>query len=325
MEKKDNLTVAAVQFEMTERDVEANLEIMFAFIDRAADAGADIICFPEYCTTACDWIYESNREELLTLAECTKTGSAVTRIHAKARERNIVVIFGMLEKDADGNMFNTAVVVTPEGGNVFQHRKVHAFENSAISQGDRLDVFELFGWTMGILTCYDNNLPENPRILCLKGAEIIFAPHQTGGFDLESAGMGKIDLDVWRNRHKDPRAARVELNGPKGREWVMKWWPSRAYDNNLYYVYANGIGIDGPEVRTGGTMIVDPEGIVLEEATALGDQMIIAHMDKSARVGTVGSGNVASRRPSLYGMLAEAIEERDTREIRNSLTGHTIK
>jgi len=217
------------------------------------------------------------------------------------------------------------VVLTPEDGNVFQHRKVHAFENSAISQGDRLDVFELFGWTMGILICYDNNLPENTRILCLKGAEVIFAPHQTGGFDLGSAGMGRIDLDLWRRRTSDPRAVRLAFDGPKGREWIMKWLPSRAYDNNLYLVYTNGVGIDDNEVRPGGAMVIDPEGIVIEETRALGDDMVIADLCKSARVGTVASGNVASRRPSLYGKLAEPAEEKSTRDIRNSLTGHTIK
>jgi predicted amidohydrolase len=222
-------------------------------------------------------------------------------------------------------MYNTYVAVAPEGGNVYQHRKVHAFENSAVSQGDRLEVFELFGWTMGVLICYDNNLPENPRILCLKGAEVIFAPHQTGGFDVDSAGMGRIGLDVWRNRGTDPTALRQEFDGPKGRQWIMKWLPSRAYDNNLYYVYTNGVGIDDDEVRTGGCMIIDPEGIVIEETTALGDDMIVASLDKSAREHTVASGNVASRRPSLYGKLVEAADEVSTREIRNKLTSHTIK
>ena len=322
---KETLSVAAVQFEMVQDDKDANLATMFRFIDEAAERGADIISFQEICTTGYNFLFELDRPALLAIAEDTRTGPTVTRVHEKAKERNIVVMFGMLEVDADGKMYNTYVVVTPAGGNVFQHRKVHAFENSAISQGDRLDVFELFGWTMGVLICYDNNLPENTRILCLEGAEVIFAPHQTGGFDLESAGMGRIDLNLWRNRARDPRAIRVEFDGPKGREWIMKWLPSRAYDNNLYLVYTNGVGIDDNEVRTGGAMVIDPEGIVLEETCALGDDMVIATLAKSAREKTVASGNVASRRPSLYGKLVEPIEERDTRDIRNSLTGHTIK
>jgi len=113
---------------------------------------------------------------------------------------------------------------------------------SAILQGEKLETFELLGWTCGILTCYDNDLPENTRVLALKGAEIVFAPHQTGGFDIRRAGMGRIPLKPWRRRHVDPAAIRQAIMGPKGYEWIVKWLPSRSHDNNVYTVFANGGG-----------------------------------------------------------------------------------
>jgi predicted amidohydrolase len=325
MRKKDPLKVAAVQFEMKQNDKAANLATMKRYTDRAAEEGADLVCFPEICLTGYNYLFECSRRRLLAIAEDTRRGPSVRKVRAMARRRKIAVAFGMLEKTPAGKMYNTYVVVTPDGGNVFQHRKIHAFENSAIDQGEEMEVFDLFGWKTGVLICYDNNLPENPRVLCLKGAELILAPHQTGGFDIASRGMGRIAPKVWKNRERDPVAVKQEFEGPKGREWIIKWLPSRAYDNNLYYVFTNGVGIDGPEVRVGCSMIIDPEGIVLAETTAAADEVIVASLSKAGRKRTVSSGHIKARRPSLYAKIVEPIEELDTRSVRNELSGHTIK
>jgi predicted amidohydrolase len=318
------INVAAVQFEMKQDDKAANLATMARFIARAAEAGADIVSFPEMCLNGYNYLFECTPRKLRAIAEDAARGPSVRKVHALAKRHRIVVAFGLLERAADG-LFNTYVVVTPERGMIFKHRKIHAFENSAISQGRRLEVFELFGWKMGVLICYDNNLPENPRVLCLKGAELIFAPHQTGAFDMASRGMGRIPLELWRNRARDPAALQQAIEGPKGYQWITKWLPSRPYDNNLFYVFANGVGIDGPEVRTGCSMILDPEGLILAETKKAGDDMVVAALCREARVRTVAGGHLNARRPSLYAKIVEPIEERDTRSVRNELTGHKIK
>lgn len=320
---KDTLKIAAVQFEMAENDKKANLRTMARFIGEAHAKGADLIVFPELCTTGYHFLTGLDRKKLLGIAEKTDSGPTFRFFHGLAKKTKMAILFGMLERDEAGRMYNTFVVVTAKG-RVFQHRKVHAFENSAISQGDRLDVFQLHGWTMGALICYDNNLPENNRILALKGAEIIFAPHQTGGFDIERCGMGRIPLALWNNREKDPAPLRQAILGPKGREWLMKWVPSRSYDNNVYTIFANGVGIDGPEVRPGCSMIVDPEGIVIAETTEAADAMIVATASRAALKGTLAGSHVLARRPSLYGKISEPAPERSTREIRNSISREKI-
>jgi predicted amidohydrolase len=118
---------------------------------------------------------------------------------------------------------------------------------------------------------------------------------------------------------------RQAILGPKGYEWIRKWLPSRSYDNNVYTVFANGVGIDGPEVRVGCSMILDPEGIILSETTEAGDGMIMATACKEALKGTLAGSHVAARRPSLYGKIVEPIEEVDTREVRNRMSGETIR
>ena len=321
---KDVLKIAAVQFEMAQNDKKKNLAVMGRFIDDAARQGADMIAFPELCTSGYHFLTQSTRAKLLCIAEKTDNGPTFRFMHARARRLDMTILFGMLEKDEHGRMFNTYVVIGPKGL-LFQHRKVHAFENSAISQGDSLEVFKFKGWTLGCLICYDNNIPENNRVLALKGADLIFAPHQTGGFDIERCGMGRIPLDLWTRRHTNPVPLRQAILGPKGREWILKWLPSRSYDNNVYTVFTTGVGIDGPEVRPGCAMIIDPEGMVIAETTEAADAMILATVRKSARQGTLSGSHVMARRPSLYGKIAEPAPERSTRDIRNTVSGETIR
>ncbi len=78
-------------------------------------------------------------------------------------------------------------------------------------------MFDLCGVRCGILICYDNNLVENPRIVALLGAEVIFAPHVTCGLPSPMPGRGKIDQRLWDNRDRDPVPLRMEFEGPKGR------------------------------------------------------------------------------------------------------------
>lgn len=321
---KEQLKIAAVQFEMAENDKRKNLATMARFIDRAKDTGCDIVSFPELCTTGYHFLTTLGRDEILPIGEDVKTGPTASALHRCAREAGIVVLAGILERAGD-ILYNTYVVITPEGGTVFKHRKVHAFENSAIRQGDALDVFDLHGWRMGILTCYDNNLPENNRVMALKGAEIIFAPHQTGGFDIQRAGMGRIPVELWRRRHADPVPLRQAILGPKGHQWITKWLPARSYDNNVYTVFANGVGIDGPEVRVGCAMIIDPEGIILAETTAAENDMVTAVVSKAALRDTLAASHLRARRPSLYGKIVEPVPEQSTREVRNRVSGETIR
>ena len=87
----------------------------------------------------------------------------------------------------------------------------------------------------GVLTCYDKNLIENPRITALLGAEILIAHHQTGGCRSRSPrAMGAIAPGLWERRKENPDALRAEFQGPKGRGWLMRWLPSRAHDNGMF-------------------------------------------------------------------------------------------
>jgi predicted amidohydrolase len=235
-----------------------------------------------------------------------------------ARQYNMTVAAGLVEITADKIMFNTYVIAMPDAG--FQrHRKIHCFVNEHLSCGSDFTVFDTpLDCRVGVLTCYDNNIGENVRITALKGAEILLAPHQTGGCKTPSpACMGPIERALWDNRKENPAAIEAEFRGPKGREWLMTWLPARAHDNGLFLIFSNGVGIDDDEVRTGNTMILDPYGRVITETYKADDDIVIADLDASLRENCTGVRWIKTRRPELYKPLTvrTGLEE-DIRSVR---------
>jgi predicted amidohydrolase len=204
-------------------------------------------------------------------------------------------------------------------GTYKSHRKIHAFVSPFLTCGDQYTVFDTpDGVRVGVLICYDLNLIENARITALMGAQILLAPHQTGGCRTTNPHlMGVIDRAVWDNRHNDPEAIRRELRGDKGRGWLMRWLPSRAHDNGMFVVFANGIGVDDDEIRTGNSMILDPYGRILAETDKAGDDMVVADLDLSLIPASSGQQWIQARRPELYKPLTIPTgRERSTREIK---------
>jgi hypothetical protein len=134
-------------------------------------------------------------------------------------------------------------------------------------------------------------------------------PHVTGCLPSAMPGRGLVDPELWKNRDRDPVALRQELNGPKGRGWLMRWLPARAYENGVYAIFTNPIGMDHSQVRNGNSMILDPFGEVIAECTQLGDDMAIAlcTADKPALSG--GQRYLRARRPELYDPLIEPGDE----------------
>jgi predicted amidohydrolase len=301
----NRIKVATVQMEHRDGDKTYNLSVVEKFSRQAASQGAAAVAFPECCISSYMYLEGLTRPELEALADRVPGGASVDALRDIAASSKIHVLAGLLEIDPAGNnaLYNTYVAAAPDG-TITRYRKLHPFVNPALSAGSEYVLWELEGWRASTLICYDNNLTENYRVLELRGAQIVFAPHQTGGFDIPCAGMGKIAPDLWRKRHEDPEKIWKEIAGPKGLAWVKKWLPSRAYDSGAFVVFSNGIGIDGPdEVRTGGSMIIDPHGIVLAETVALDDAMVVAELDPAKLELNLGKAHSSARRPELYGEL----------------------
>ena len=313
-----NIRVASVQFEHVPSDKQANLVKIEHFVRQAAGHGVELIVFPEACITGYLFLRQLSRKELESLAEPVFDGPSSQALMALAKQHKMTIGAGLVEIDGDGKMYNTYVVAMPNGE--FQrHRKIHCFISKYLSCGSEFTVFDSpHGCRLAVLTCYDNNLGENVRIAALKGAEILLAPHQTGGCKTPSpCCMGVIEKSLWQNRKTNPQAIEAELKGPKGRRWLLTWLPARAHDNGLFLIFSNGVGIDGDEIRTGNAMILDPYGRILKETWKADNDMIVADLDAQLRTNCTGVRWIKTRRPDLYKPLTvrTGLEE-DIRRVR---------
>ncbi|MEZ4703529.1 MAG: nitrilase family protein [Rhodothermales bacterium] len=299
-----SLRAATVQFEHAPGDKRYNLGVVARFCAEAEAAGAALVVFPEMCVTGYWHVHTLDRDAIADLAEPVPDGPSTQALLDLARRHRLIVGAGLIERAEDGRMYNAYVVCMPDG-QVHTHRKLHTFVSPHLSSGDRYTVFDTpLGVRLGVLICWDNNLVENVRITALKGATVLLAPHQTGGTASRSPhGMRRIDPALWHNRHADPAAIQAALRGPNGREWLMRWLPARAHDNGLFILFSNGVGIDGDEVRTGGAMIIDCYGRIVDETSAAGDAMVVADLDLGLTPLSTGQRWIRGRRPELYADL----------------------
>ena len=313
-----NIRVASVQFEHAPNDKEANFAKICAFTEKAAKERVEIIAFPECCITGYWHLRHLSRSEMDDLAEPVPAGPSSQRLLALSRQHGMTIGAGLIESTEDGRLHKAYVVAMPDG-TWRRHRKIHAFVSEFLTPGSEFTVFDTpHGCRVGVLICYDVNINENVRIVALQGADILLAPHQTGGCTSPNPHiMGRIDRSLWDNRRQSPEAIEAELLGPKGRAWLMRWLPSRAHDNGLFLVFSNGVGVDDDEVRTGNAMILDPYGRILAETWRADDDMVIADLDASLLENATGRRWIRTRRPELYGPLVVPTGmERDTRSVR---------
>ena len=302
-----DVRVATAQFENRDNDKAFNLSRIRELTHRAVEGGAQIVSFHEGCVPGYSWVQGLSRGELLEVAEPVPDGPSVAELVKIAKEFSVVVMAGLIEKDQEHKLYNCYVAVTPEGY-LTKFRKLHPFVNPHLSAGDQFNVIDLLGCRIGFLICYDNNLPENVRITAMMGAEIIFMPHVTCCLPSAMPGRGVVDRKLWENRHRDPVRLRQEFTGPKGRGWLMRWLPARAYENGVYAVFSNPIGWDYDTVKPGLAMILDPFGEVLVESRALEDDVVVGLLTSQKLDMSSGRRYLKARRPELYEKLVEPQE-----------------
>jgi predicted amidohydrolase len=268
------LTIAVAQFEPHNGDKSFNLSVIERLVKRAKDLGADVISFHELSITAYTFLKDLEKSEVFHLAEEVPYGNSTKKLMDISAKYDIPVLAGLVEREGD-KVYNTYICVY-KNDLLAKFRKLHPFISKYLSPGNEYVTFDLLGWKCGILICYDNNIIENVRATTLLGADIIFAPHVTCCTPSAMPGRGYVDDNLWQQRHEQPKALRREFDGPKGRGWLMRWLPARAYDNGVYYVYSNPIGYDGDHLKNGNSMIIDPYGEILSEIRSFEDDITIA-------------------------------------------------
>lgn len=295
----EKIKISTAQFEHKNADKAYNLSIIEKLTKKAAEEGSQVIAFHECSITGYTFARHLSKEQMLDLAEFIPEGPSIRRLIEMARQYRIAILAGLFEKDQDHNLFK-AFVCVDENGLKAKFRKLHPFINPYLMPGDQYCVFDLLGWKCGILICYDNNIIENVRATKLLGADIIFMPHVTMCTPSTRPGAGFVDPELWINRENDPISLRLEFDGMKGRAWLMKWLPARAYDNGVYVIFSNPIGMDDDQLKNGCSMILDPFGDVLTECRTFDDSFVTALLTPEKLSSAGGYRYLQARRPELY-------------------------
>ena len=195
----DLVRVGLIQMNGKPLDKEYNLAQAERWIREAAERGAKIVCTPEVAvqgyprvsfppgSSMDDPKIVAEREKIFVQAEPIP-GPVTNRFAQLARELGLWMVFGM-DENRDGKMFNSAVLMSPQGDVKGVYSKVH-LQNwmvaSGVNHGTEFPVWEIevggVKTKVGIQICYDVQHPESTRELMLGGAEIVFNPYCTSDF-----------------------------------------------------------------------------------------------------------------------------------------------
>ncbi len=221
------VTIATVQMRPTLHEMEDNLVKMSDYISKICGSQkVDLIVFPELITTG----YECG-VRFVDLAQRVP-GSSVNVISQRAAEFGVHVAFGMPSKEkVESILFDTAVLIGPDGELIGEYRKVHlkGEERMTFRAGFKYPVFETKFGNVGLLLGYDIAFPEAARSLALDGADLVVV----------CANWEKPRNDEWRT-------------------YVL----ARAYENSCFIAAANRVGEDVTYSFIGDSMIVGPRGQV---------------------------------------------------------------
>lgn len=295
----DDLKIAAAQFEHKNGDKKHNLAVIDSLARKASEAGAAVIAFHECSITGYTFARKLSKAQMLELAEPIPEGESIGGLVGISRRNNIVVLAGLFEKTRTNELYKAYVCVDGNGVRA-KYRKIHPFINRHLKAGHDYVVFDINGWKCGILICYDNNVIENVRATTLLGANLIFMPHATMCTPSTRPGAGFVSPKLWENREKDPTSLRNEFDGLKGRAWLMKWLPARAYDNGIYVVFTNAIGMDDDQLKNGNSMIIDPFGDIIAECRSFDSEIAIGNVVYAKLHESGGYRYTMARKPELY-------------------------
>jgi len=274
----DKITIALGQMSCRVADKKHNMQIMKKKINQAKKIKADIIAFPELSLTG----YVA-RDRAYELAEPLPNGPSVHEIEKIAKDQDLHIIFGMIERNAKAStiLHNTAVLVSPKGY-VGKYRKMHLPTHSVFEEkqyfrpGYQAPVFETEVGRIGMMICYDVYFPEITRLLSLKGAQLIVC---------------------------------ISASPSVRRRFFETLTVARAIENTIFVAFVNLAGVEDGLQFWGGSRIIAPSGSIISEARYDVDDFTSATIDY-ADITRVQAWTPALRdlRPEIFTSLREEAE-----------------
>ena len=265
-----DIRIAAVIFNSPVGQVQQNLDRMLPYIKKAKKEGVDLICFPELNVTgySTDPVIKDSAESI--------PGSISRKLEHMAQSAKIVILAGLAERDENGHIFASHLVVTAAGiSGVYRKLHIAPPERTVFSPGKQIPVFKLTGVNLGIQLCYDAHFPELSTRMAVDGADVIFMPHAS------PRGTPPEKLDSW-----------------------MRHLSARAFDNGVFIVACNQVGKNKLGLEFPGlAVVIGPSGNVLQDETTDRDGMLVTDL-KAEELSAVRAHKMRyflpNRRPELY-------------------------
>jgi predicted amidohydrolase len=242
--KAAKLRIAAVQMKFR-KSISENVEWIVGTVRTVAKGGADVILFPECAVTGynCDFARLSPSE----------IEAALTQIARAARSSRCHVLVGC--PTSQGRSWrNSLVVFDRRGRKSFRYSKIHLTSRDAqfFTPGNSLAFFHMDGIAATAIVCHERRYPELVRLPVMMGAQIVFHPN---------AGLDSLPVSKSKRRGRDGIAV-------------------RAFENDVYYVFANSVGPQGDDLWSAGdSKIVAPNSKVLALANNRDEMIIVAEVD----------------------------------------------
>lgn len=266
------MKVAAIQI-CSSKDKDQNIAKALRFAERAIERGAELLCFPELFPYP--WFPAQVKEEAFSLAEPLE-GPLIEEFSRFCREARVSAIIPFFEEQK-GRFFNSAAVLTKDGKVLGAYRKVHLpnvplwEERFYFTPGDAFPVFEVDGVKVGIQMSWDALFPEGPRILAIKGAEVLVVPTAC----------------AFRTQQR----------------W-LKVLSGHAICNGLFVIRVNRVGEEAYQHFYGMSFILGPDGELLLEPAGLEEGILLAEIDpREAQRARLEWSLFEDRRPELYGEI----------------------
>ncbi|MBU8539962.1 N-carbamoyl-D-amino-acid hydrolase [Falsiroseomonas tokyonensis] len=305
------LRLAGAQMGPTQRaDSRAQtLARLVALLEQAAAQGAKLVVFPELAFTTFfpRWPMDRDAPELLASFEPAMPNPQVQPLFDRARELGVGFYIGYAELTPDGHRFNSAITVGPDGQILFKYRKIHLPGSDQVKPGQKYQQLEKMyfeygdmgfpvargpqDWgrpVLGMLVCNDRRWPEGWRCLGLQGVELVMVGYNSAAYDPNG---GEGESEQLRTFHSILAAQ------------------SNAYMNATWAIAVAKAGVEDGAGLIGGSVIVDPNGVVVAQAKTTADEVILAEIDLDAcRQGKEKMFNFAAhRRPQWYGRIVEQV------------------
>lgn len=275
------MRLALAQMRSEANNKQRNVDVAVESVARAAAGRADIVVLPEFFNV--EYFAQYRDYKYLDYAE-PLAGPSLSRVSETAAKHRIWVVATILEERQPGFYYDTAVLFDREGRPRGEYRKTHpaavySLEKIYFRFGSKFPVFNVEGWPVGIMICYDTFFPEVARTLALKGAELLVAP------------FAAPKHPIWREM------------------LVM-----RAFENGCYVAACNKVGHEGEWTFSGESMVTGPNGEVLAVASSDQDDLIFTDIDRDeVRTWRRRYPMFRDRRPDLYGAVVAATEDLSSR------------